>query len=160
MTTSRAPASSEAQTGSVLHLVKLAVGVESIQDFRERVRLRMREARAKGVAPRHVHVTRMTPKKVEGLLAGGSLYWVIKGQIACRERLVAVEPFRDKAGISRCRLVLEPKVVLVLPRPMRPFQGWRYLTAADAPKDLGKSASSIAAMPEKLRRELQELGLL
>ena len=143
-----------------LNLVKLAVGAESIKDLQQRVRLRMREAKAQGLSPRHIHVTRMMPKKAEELLAGGSLYWVIKGQIACRERLIAVEPFRDKAGIARCRLVMEPKVVLVTPRPMRAFQGWRYLVAADAPKDLGKSGASIAAMPEALRRELQELGLL
>jgi hypothetical protein len=143
-----------------LSLVKLAVGAESIKDLQDRVRMRVREAKAKGEPPRHIHVTRMMPKRIDELLGGGSLYWVIKGQIACRERLVAVEPFRDKAGISRCRLVMEPKVFLVSPRPMRPFQGWRYLSADIAPKDLGKGGASIAAMPEKLRRELQELGLL
>lgn len=143
-----------------LNLIKLAVGAESIKDMQDWVRSRIREAKAKGLPQRHVHITRMTPKRDDELLAGGSLYWVIKGQIACREKLVAIEPFRDKAGVGRCRLVLEPKVIPVLPRPMRPFQGWRYLSADDAPKDLGKSGASIAAMPEKLRRELRELGLL
>jgi hypothetical protein len=85
---------------------------------------------------------------------------VIKGQIACRERLIAIEPFRDKAGVGRCRLVMEPKVVLVSPRPMRPFQGWRYLASEDAPADLGRGSADIVAMPESLRRELRELGLL
>ena len=143
-----------------LNLIKLAVGAESIKDMQDWVRTRIREAKAKGLPGRHVHITRMTPKRDGELLAGGSLYWVIKGQIACRERLLAIEPFRDKAGIGRCRLVLQPKVIPVLPRPMRPFQGWRYLAAEDAPKDLGNSGSSLAAMPETLRRELRELGLL
>src|SRR5438105_10534669 len=143
-----------------LHLIKLAVGCESVKELKGWVAERMATAKKKGLPRRHVHITRMTPKRDGELLAGGSLYWVIKGQIACRERLVAIEPFRDKAGVGRCRLVLEPKVILVLPRPMRPFQGWRYLSVDDAPKDLGKSGASIAAMPEKLRRELRELGLL
>jgi hypothetical protein len=131
-----------------------------VRELKGWVAERIQAARKKGLPPHHVHITRMTPKRDDELLAGGSLYWVIKGQIACREKLVAIEPFRDKAGVGRCRLVLEPKVIPVLPRPMRPFQGWRYLSAQDAPKDLGKSGASIAAMPEKLRRELRELGLL
>jgi len=143
-----------------LNLIKLAVGAESIKDMQDWVRTRIREAKAKGLPRRHVHITRMTPKRNDELLAGGSLYWVIKGQIACRERLLAIEPFRDKAGIGRCRLVLEPKIILVTPRPMRAFQGWRYLAAEDAPKDLVKSGKGITAMPEALRRELHELGLL
>src|SRR5947199_5387698 len=116
-----------------LNLIKLAVGAESIKDMQDWVRTRIKEAKAKGLPRRHVHITRMTPKRDDELLAGGSLYWVIKGQIACREKLLAIEPFRDKAGVGRCRLVLEPKIIPVLPRPMRPFQGWRSLPAVDAP---------------------------
>jgi hypothetical protein len=143
-----------------LNLIKLAVGAESIKDMQDWVRTHIRNAKAKKLPPRHIHITRMMPKRDEDLLAGGSLYWVIKGQIACRERLLAIEPFRDKAGVGRCRLVLEPKLILVTPRPMRAFQGWRYLAAEDAPKDLAKSGTGIATMPEALRRELHELGLL
>ena len=144
-----------------LNLVKLAVGAESIKDMQDWVRTRIREAKAKGLPGRHVHITRMTPKRDGELLAGGSLYWVIKGQIACRERLLAIEPFRDKAGIGRCRLVLQPKVIPVLPRPMRPFQGWRYLAEDAAPADFGRAeATGVAAMPEPMRRELRDLGLL
>jgi hypothetical protein len=103
----------------------------------------------------------MTPKRDAELLAGGSLYWVIRGEIAAREKIIAIEPFRDGEGIGRCRLVLDPKVIAVAPRPMRPFQGWRYLAATDAPADIGKDAADgIAAMPEPMRRELRELGLL
>ncbi|MDU6238075.1 MAG: DUF1489 domain-containing protein, partial [Bradyrhizobium sp.] len=109
----------------------------------------------------HVHVTRMTPKRVDEILAGGSLYWVIRGEVAAREKIVGIEPFRDGDGIGRCRLIMQPKVIAVSPRPMRPFQGWRYLTPEDAPADLGKaSAAGLEAMPEPLRRELRDLGLL
>src|SRR5439155_21769708 len=100
-------------------------------------------------------------KRDEELLAGGSLYWVIRGEIAAREKIIALEPFRDKDGIGRCRLVMQPKVIAVSPRPMRPFQGWRYLTDDAAPPDLGKAAEKgVAAMPEPLRRELRDLGPL
>jgi hypothetical protein len=144
-----------------LHLIKLCVGCDSVKDLKEWVAERMRAARKKGQAVRHVHVTRMTPKRVEEILAGGSLYWVIRGEIAAREKLIAIEPFRDKDGIGRCRLVMQPKVIALSPRPMRPFQGWRYFDADAAPPDLAKSAvSGVAAMPEPLRRELRDLGLL
>jgi hypothetical protein len=120
----------------------------------------MQTAKQKGLPRHHIHITRMTPKRVEELLAGGSLYWVIRGEIAAREKILAIEPFRDRDGIGRCRLVMQPKVIAVAPRPMRPFQGWRYFKEDAAPPDLGKAAASVAAMPEPLRRELRDLGLL
>ena len=102
----------------------------------------------------------MVPKRVDELLAGGSLYWVIRGEIAAREKIIAIEPFRDRDGIGRCRLVLQPKVIAVLSRPMRAFQGWRYFLASDAPPDLTSAGAGVADMPEPMRRELRELGLL
>jgi hypothetical protein len=102
----------------------------------------------------------MAPKRAGELVEGGSLYWVIRGEIACREKLIAVDPFRDRDGISRCRLVMAPKVIPVTPRPMRAFQGWRYLDAKEAPPDLGGKGAGDAALPEELRRELRELGLM
>lgn len=144
-----------------LHLVKLCVGCDSIGDLREWVAERMDAAKARGEPQRHIHITRMTPKRDGELLDGGSLYWVIKGEIAARQKLLAIEQFRDGDGIGRCRLVMQPRVIAVLPRPMRAFQGWRYLDAAGAPPDLTKSAAAgVAAMPEPMRRELRELGLL
>ena len=144
-----------------LHLIKLAVGCDSVKELKGWVAERMKVAKNKGLPQRHIHVTRMTPKRVEEILAGGSLYWVIRGEIAAREQIVAIEPFRDKDGIGRCRIVMQPRVIAVSPRPMRPFQGWRYLADDAAPADLGKSAAaSVAAMPEPMRRELRDLGLL
>jgi hypothetical protein len=144
-----------------LHLIKLAVGCESVKELKEWTAERMLAAKKKGLPQHHIHITRMAPKRVEEILAGGSLYWVIRGEVAAREKVIAIEPFRDKDGIGRCRLVMQPKIVVVSPRPMRPFQGWRYLTPEDAPVDLGKaSAAGVAAMPEPLRRELRDLGLL
>jgi hypothetical protein len=143
-----------------LHLIKLAVGCDSVKELKGWVAERMQTAKKKGLPQHHIHITRMTPKRDEEIVAGGSLYWVIRGEIAAREKIIAIEPFRDRDGIGRCRLVMQPKVFAVSPRPMRPFQGWRYFTEDVAPPDLGKSAASIAAMPEPLRRELRDLGLL
>ena len=102
----------------------------------------------------------MVPKRSDELCDGGSLYWVIRGEIMCRQRLVDVRPFVYKEGVGRCHLVLEPKLVLVEPRPYRAFQGWRYLAVKDAPRDLDRAAPGAKNMPEALRRELSELGLL
>ena len=142
------------------NLVKLAVGCDSAKELKSWIAERMKHAKRNGLPRHHIHITRMTPKRDEELLAGGSLYWVIRGEIAAREKLIGIEPFRDRDGIGRCRIVMQPKVIAVRPRQMRPFQGWRYLSAADAPPDLGSNAASVAAMPEPLRRELRDLGLL
>jgi hypothetical protein len=143
-----------------LHLIKLCVGADSLGDLCEWMAARMRDATKRGAPRRHAHVTRMTPKRSEELLDGGSLYWVIKGQIAARQTIVGVEPFMDSDGIGRCKLWLDGDVVAVAPRPMRAFQGWRYYQANDAPPDLDQSQVGIAEMPEMLRRELAALGLL
>jgi hypothetical protein len=143
-----------------LHLLKLCVGCDSVDDLKGWIKQRLARQQARGAKAEHIHTTRMTPKRADELLDGGSLYWVIRGQIMCRERLRAVRCFVDKEGISRCRLVLEPKVVLVEPRPFRAFQGWRYLVHADAPRDLDRVAPGAKRMPEIMRRELRELGLL
>lgn len=143
-----------------LHLIKLAVGCGSVEELKGWVAERMKTAKQKGLPRHHIHITRMTPKRDSEILSGGSLYWVIRGEIAAREKIIAIEPFRDRDGIGRCRLVMQPRVIAVSPRPMRAFQGWRYFEHAVAPPDLGRSAASIAAMPEPLRRELRDLGLL
>ncbi|MDO8535274.1 MAG: DUF1489 family protein [Xanthobacteraceae bacterium] len=143
-----------------LHLIKLCVGVKSIRDLKDRIAERLAEKRRKRQPAEHIHTTRMVPTRADELTDGGSLYWVIRGVIACRQRLIDIRPIVDKEGIRRCRLVLDPKVVATLPRPRGAFQGWRYLAPKEAPPDLGKSGKGLADLPEELRRELRELGLL
>ncbi len=143
-----------------LHLLKLCVGCESADDLKGWIKERAAQQKKRGAKPEHIHTTRMVPKRAEELIEGGSLYWVIKGTITCRERILAIRPFVDKDGIGRCRLVLDGKVVLVEPRPFRAFQGWRYLAVTEAPRDLDRVAPGAKNMPETLRRELRDLGLL
>jgi hypothetical protein len=143
-----------------LHILKLCVGADSVADLESWIASRLSEQRRAGQPVEHRHTTRMTPKRVPELLDGGSLFWVIKGQITVRQTLLDVRPFVDTSGIGRCHLVLEPTVVEVETRPCRAFQGWRYLTHSDAPTDLGRGHPDIVAMPETLRRELRDLGLI
>jgi hypothetical protein len=144
-----------------LHLIKLSVGTDSVKDLEDWIRQKLKQQKKAGKKkPERVHTTRMVPKRAEEILDGGSIYWVIRGQIMCRERVLDIRPFVDKEGIGRCHLVLDPKCVLVEPRPYRAFQGWRYLEPKDAPRDLDRAAPGARDMPEAMRRELRELGLL
>ena len=143
-----------------LHLIKLCVGAESIQDLRDWVSERALTAVASGLEPHSTHVTRMVPKRAEELLDGGSLYWIIKGQVAARQKLLDLQTVTGADGITRCALILGPEVIEVAPAGRRPFQGWRYLEPEVAPRDLGASGAGLEDMPDEMKRELAELGLL
>jgi hypothetical protein len=143
-----------------LHLLKLCVGCDAIEDLEEWIESRLREQRRARRKPQHRHTTRMVPKRIAELLDGGSLYWVIRGNVQARQRLLDIRPFRDAEGIQRCHLVLEPKVWPTDWQPRRAFQGWRYLDADDAPRDLGAARAGLRELPPELRRDLADLGLL
>lgn len=144
-----------------LHLLKLCVGPASIAELEERIAQNRDAALRLGRDPAPVHTTRMVPTRASEIAGRGSIYWVIKGTLLCRQSVTAITPFTDADGIGRCRLILEPAVTPVSPRPCRPFQGWRYLKPDDAPADLdARTAGGLAEMPETLRRELAGLGLI
>ena len=146
------------KTVAMLHLIKLCVGIETLDDLEKRQKARLAERKRKNLKPELVHITRQTPKRAAELLAGGSLYWVVKGQIAARQKLIALRPLvRD--GVPHCGLVYDRKLIPVLRRARSAFQGWRYLEVKDAPADvqLGKGAKGL---PEALQQELAALGLL
>ena len=143
-----------------LHLIKLSVGTDSVADLEDWIQQKLKAQKKRGKKPERIHTTRMVPKRAEKILDGGSIYWVIRGEVLCRERILDIRPFTDKDGIGRCRLVLDPKCVLVEPRPRSAFQGWRYLEDKEAPRDLSRAAPGAYKMPEQMRRELRELGLL
>jgi hypothetical protein len=144
-----------------LHLIKLCVGVTCIEDLAQWQGERLAEKRKKRQPETLVHTTFQTPKRKSALLDGGSLYWVIKGVVQVRQRLVGLEEGAKEDGTPCCLLVLDPKLVPVRPVPRRAFQGWRYLPAEDAPPDLnGSSADDIAALPPRMRKDLAELGLI
>ena len=133
-----------------IHILKLCVGAESIDDLADFQKRQIKRRK------RPVCGTRMWPKRVDDVLAGGSLYWVIKGVILVRQRIVEIAQVRDDHGL-RCGLYLDPEIVRTAPQPRRAFQGWRYLDPKDAPADLGEIKGG-ADLPEDLRRKLVELG--
>ncbi|HXC56237.1 MAG TPA: DUF1489 domain-containing protein [Rhizomicrobium sp.] len=142
-----------------LHMLKLCVGVETVEDLAQWQAGRVRDQKKRGVKkPELMHVTRMMPKRKDEILDGGSLYWVIKGQIAVRQKLLEIRRV-TKNGTPHCGLVYEPRLVAVQRRAHRAFQGWRYFDPKDAPPD-ARGAKGLEKLPEKLQKELVELGLL
>jgi hypothetical protein len=140
--------------------MKLAVGAESIAGLEAHIAARLHLCEIAGQPVEQIHTTRMVPKRVTELLDGGSLFWVIKGQLCARQHLLDLRPFTDTDGIGRCHLVLEPIVHAVLPRPCRPFQGWRYLAVDASPPDLAGGLAEAAEMPEQMRYALRDLCLI
>ncbi len=138
-----------------LHLIKVCVGIESIEHL-----AKVQKSRREGGAKAVFHYTRFTPKKAEDILNGGSMYWIVKGSIAVRQRILDFTPktFEDEG--EYCGIKMERKLVPVMPHPRRPHQGWRYLEAKDAPADLKAGSKASAAMPPALLAELRSLGLL
>lgn len=138
-----------------LHLIKLCVGAHGVEDLSAWQTARL----AASGAANPVQVTRMRPKRTAELLAGGSLYWVFKGQILARQRIVRLDETTRDDGASACAIVLSRDITLTYAAPRRPFQGWRYLPAADAPRDLPAGASGEEDMPPELLSALSDLGI-
>ena len=141
-----------------LHLIKLCVGCDGIDDLAHWITATLAEKRRRGLPEEHVHRTRMMPKRVEEILDGGSLYWIIKGQIRVREKILDLRAVKDASGVSHCDIVLSGELVEVEARPYRPFQGWRYFSPDVAPRDLLDDATRD--LPVEFLRELAGLGLL
>ncbi|MBV1896964.1 MAG: DUF1489 domain-containing protein [Rhodobacteraceae bacterium] len=141
---------------NTLNLIKLSVGSESVET-QEAWQSQSQAQTADGL-PRHI--TRMWPKRSEALLNGGSIYWVIKGQIQSRQRILRLDEIIGQDGIRRCAIVLDPDLHRTQSALRRPFQGWRYLTVQDAPPDLPKGRSDDDALPDALNRALAEIGIL
>ena len=139
-----------------LNLIKLCVGAEKVEDL-----LAWQEnPRAKGPDGLPRHVTRMWPKRAEEIAGEGSLYWVFKGLVLCRQPIVRFDEVDRGDGIRRCGIVLDPDVTRVAATPRRPFQGWRYLPGADAPRDLAKGRATQEPLPPQLETALAEIGVL
>lgn len=139
-----------------LHLLKMAVGIADLDDLR-----RVRAARIQQHGGSWVY-TRNHPRRAEAVLRGGSLYWVIRGQIRVRQRITGFRSERDETGRGYCLIEVDRELVPTLWRPWRPFQGWRYLTPADAPPDApgGRDVVAGSPMPDHMLAELRALGLL
>jgi hypothetical protein len=150
----------EQNVSMTLHLVKLCVGAASVEDLAA-WQGENRQRKLRDGTRCVYHPTHQSPKKQDELLDGGSLYWVMRGIILVRQKLVGFEDGSKKDGTPCCLLLLAPPLIPVRPTPRRAFQGWRYLDADDAPPDLrsGKR-DQVAAMPAAMRKTLADLGLI
>ncbi len=138
-----------------VNILKLCVGADRVEDLIEW----QATHRHDWAGGRPVHVTRMWPKRAEAVLGGGSLYWVFKGVVLARQRIVDLQERLGGDGITRCALVLDPEVIRTEAAPRRPFQGWRYLEPQDAPRDLARRRAQDDALPPSLAQALAEIGL-
>ncbi|KEJ95977.1 lysophospholipase [Pseudosulfitobacter pseudonitzschiae] len=139
-----------------VNLIKLSVGTENVDDLI--AWQSSKRAQTADGQPRHI--TRMFPKRVDEILNGGSIYWVIKGVIQARQHILRLDEVIGGDGIRRCAIVLDPELIRTQTSLRRPFQGWRYLTPADAPADLPKGRESEEPLPVELNRALAEIGVL
>jgi len=138
-----------------LHLVKMAVGASDLDHLRRNRAERLAERGESWI------YTRNHPRRAGEVLDGGSLYWVVKGQVRARERIIGFRTKHDDNGRAYCLILTDGVFVATLPRAFRPFQGWRYLTPGDVPKDApGGPGGDFTAMPDHMLVELRELGLI
>ena len=141
-----------------LHLIKLSVGIDDIEHLKTVQHNRRQQALNSGVGDKLWHQTRHMPRRAKELLDGGSIYWVIKGAIRVRQRLLDFETLNGEDQGRRCRIILDPTLTSTDQWPRRAFQGWRYLEGDDAPADLAPGAKGDD-MPPELVAELRALGL-
>ncbi|UWR21772.1 DUF1489 family protein [Sulfitobacter sp. S190] len=139
-----------------VHLIKLSVGSESVEQMIDWQRRRSKQI----VNGDYYHLTRMWPKREAEIINGGSIYWVIKGEVAARQRVIRLDEKIGADGIRRCAIVLDAEVIPTVTALRRPFQGWRYLDPADAPADLPKGRSKEDALPVELNKALADIGVL
>ena len=138
-----------------INILKLCVGADTVEDLTD-----WQDAqRSRWPAGTAMHVTRMWPKREAEVTSGGSLYWVIKGVVLARQRILRLQEVTGADGIRRCGLVLDADVIRTEPAPRRPFQGWRYLDPLESPRDLPKGRAKEESLPPELARALADIGL-
>ncbi|MEM9786536.1 MAG: DUF1489 domain-containing protein [Pseudomonadota bacterium] len=140
---------------SYVNLVKLSVGTDDVGGLA--AWQATKRAQAEDGSPRHI--TRMWPKREAEIVNGGSIFWVIKGVILCRQPVLRLDEYLSADGIRRCAIVCKPGLIRVEATPKRAFQGWRYLPAADAPRDLPEGRQSEEALPPELTKALADIGV-
>ena len=144
-----------------VNIVKLAVGVKSVEELAliQRRFLSHGGAHAKNG---FYHSTKLMPKKHESIVKSGSLYWVIKGVICARQKIVAIEKDEDPDGIKRCKIFLDGTIIKTTPMRKKPFQGWRYLKKNRTPADIIDPVTGTFEddIPLEVQQQLLEVGLL
>ncbi len=145
-----------------LHLIKLAVGIDSVAHLRDRQRQRLAEQSGNGQNPRLRHLTRNMPRRADEIVGqGGSMFWVVKGHILVRQAITGIEPVTNGESKRRCAIYLDPNLIGVRSRRSRPFRGWRYLEADRAPVDASAGGlDDENEAPPEMAADLRDMGLL
>lgn len=139
-----------------VHILKLCVGIDSVEHL---IKVRKgREHLLPDGTPYNFHVTRFRPKRAGEILDGGSIYWVIKGFIQVRQRIIGLDMIETEGG-AKCKIIMDTCLVRTESQPRRPHQGWRYLETVDAPKDI-PAGERVDNLPLELSAELREMGLI
>ena len=144
----------------MVNLVKLCVGITTINQLEQLQSMRRGEYLKAGRPPVNIHITRNKPKRSKEIINSGSLYWVIRRQIRVRQKIIRIDDIEDAEGRKKCCLVLDSDLIKTEHRAYRPFQGWRYLEQSDAPADLSNNQKAESEMPSEMEEELRGLGLL
>jgi len=144
-----------------IHLVKIAVGIESVDHLREVQIKRLFQMKEKAGPGDLRHLTRNAPRRAEDLLDSGSIYWIIKGYIRVRQRITGFGEAVGRNGKPRCALILDPNLVQTVLLPHKPIQGWRYIKVESVPADLTPAEREVvSSLPQEMADELRSLGLL
>ena len=143
-----------------VHILKMAVGVESVDHLRQLQAQRLSVQSGAGEPQVLRHWTRNRPKRSDEIVNGGSLYWIIKGNIRARQLIPAIERRNEVETTKNCGFVLDPLVVSTVLQTARPIQGWRYLETSFVPQDKDSSSETLDDMSEGMATELRVLGLL
>jgi hypothetical protein len=143
-----------------VHLIKLCVGCDTVEELAVWQAEQLKRLKRARKTPELCHRTLQTPRRRADVLDDGSLYWVIKGFVLVRQRVLDLRPDMKEDGTACCGIVLDQELVATRAHPRRAFQGWRYLEMADAPKDAGVFDAAVEDIPRGMREELRELRLI
>ncbi len=146
-----------------VHLLKMAVGIDSVDHLATVQSQRLERASAPGGTGDLRHFTRHAPRRADQVISGGSMFWIIKGYVRVRQNILGIERVEGHdghEGRKRCALILDPELVKTELSPHKPLQGWRYFDPAGAPPDMTLSAPVESSIPPDMAAELRELGLL
>ncbi|MFL2801476.1 MAG: DUF1489 family protein [Paracoccaceae bacterium] len=142
----------------IVNLIKLCVGNQNVSDLYNSQKNRIIH-HEKSDLPATFFITRMRPKRENEILNGGSVFWVFKGLILARQKIIGFEDFVSKDTIKRCKIILDRKIILTDTHQKKPFQGWRYFKEQDAPKDREIFSEDKLQLPLKIEKELSEIGI-
>ena len=146
--------------GASVNILKMCVGVDEVAQLVRLQASRLEATARAGEVAELLHLTRHVPRRAAEITAGGSLYWVIKGFVRVRQRILRIDPLEPPVRFKRCAFVLSPRLVRTELQARRPHQGWRYLEGRDAPADLARPPAGAENLPAELASELRALGLL